>query len=193
MHESGHRTDPDEEDERGGRGAGHQHGAPPGTRTRPAAPRPGRPGRLGGLRRGGRQAADPLGHEVPPVGLELAVFAGGEVLPGPVAYRLAGGHGDQVAEVEMGVAGVSRVWVHRFWPFSLRIRFSAVRAAARRLFTVPTGISSTPATSGRLSPEPKARPSTSRWAAASSRIAPFTSASSARSRAVTSGPGSEPG
>jgi hypothetical protein len=114
VHESGHGTYPGEEDERGCRAAGHEHGAPPGARqyTLSGAPEP---GRLGCLGRGGRQAADPVGHEVPPVRLALAV-----------------------------------------------LRFSAVRAAARRLFTVASGISSTPATAERLSPEPKARPSTSR-------------------------------
>src|SRR5262249_19041627 len=132
---------------------------------------------------------EPAGDQIPAVRFGTAVLAARKVFPGPVTYRLAGDLGDQVLQVQMGGVGGSRACVHRSWPFSFSIRPSAVRAAVRRLFTVPTGISSTPATSGRLSPEPKARPSTSRWGAASSRIAAVTSASSARSRAITSGPG----
>jgi hypothetical protein len=54
---------------------------------------------VGRRRGGGRQAADPAGNQVPPARLALAVLAAGQVLPGPVTYRLAGGPGDQVAEV----------------------------------------------------------------------------------------------
>src|SRR5262249_502838 len=173
--------------ERGCHAAGYHQGSPPGTgQHMPSGAR--RPGRLWYLGRFGRQVADPVGNEVPPFRLELALLAAGEVLSGLVTYRLAGDLVDEGFEVQM-----SRVGVHGFWPFSLRIRFSAVRAADRRLFTVPTGISSTSATSERLSPEPKTRPSTSRWADASLWIAPFTSASSARSKAITSGPGFGPG
>ena len=117
VHESGHDTYPDEQDERCRRAAGHEHGAPPGTRqyTLSGCAAAGQAGRFG---RGGGQAADPAGNEVPPVRLELAVLAAGQVLPGPVAYGLARGPGDQVPQVQVGVAGVSRVCVHRFWPFS---------------------------------------------------------------------------
>src|SRR6202012_6049950 len=133
----------------------------------------------------GGQVTEAGSDQVPARPLAPARFAGGQVRSRPVTGRLAAGLGDQLLELEMGVAGAGRVsvhrfWVHRVWPFRSRMPVRAPRAAVSRLFTVPTGMSSTLATSGRLSPAPKARPSTSRWAGASSWMDTRTAASSAR-------------
>jgi hypothetical protein len=100
VHQSGRDTDYHEEHERGCYAAGYHHGSPPRTRQHtPSGAR--RPGRLWYLCRFGRQVADPVGNEAPPVHLELALLAVGEVLSDLVAYRPAGDLGDQIFEVKM--------------------------------------------------------------------------------------------
>jgi len=100
VHQPGRGADYQEEDKRGCHAADCHHGSPPGTRQHtPSGAR--RPGRLWYPGRFGRQVADPVGNEVPPVRLELALLAVGEVLSDLVAYRLAGDLGDQVFEVKM--------------------------------------------------------------------------------------------